>query len=183
MKKAVIILLVITLVVFALAGCGGKSKDGGGGGGGGGGSASLETYDTGVFSAGVPKGWKAFPVSDIFDDYEGDYDPNGLNINKGAKSDFDVYSTPGIRIDYSKGGYTPEFAKGMYDDVVELDPVNIGSYTWIGCDCNVFGTHMIVLWSDDDYEIQVQITLEGGNKKISLDDADVQAIIASIALG
>ena len=37
-----------------------------------------EVFDAGNVSAMAPKGWKAFPVSDVFDAYEGDNNPNSI---------------------------------------------------------------------------------------------------------
>ena len=75
MKKFLAILLVLTMALCLFA-CGGEEtgtpdnndkENVGGEENNDGGNAEVkgETYSTGSFSALVPEGWKAFPVSDI----------------------------------------------------------------------------------------------------------------------
>lgn len=66
-------------------------------------------------------------------------------------------------------------------EAVDLEPVTIGDYTWNGFTGKSIGTPIAVLWTGEEGEDQIQLTicLKNGDK-ISLEDADVQAIIASI---
>ena len=142
-----------------------------------------ETFDGGNVTALVPKGWMGFHGADFFQDYEEGYDPNVIQIAKGAKSEFDLFSKPYIQINYY-GAETSmaEPYSGLYEDATELEPVAIGSYTWNGFTATSGGVPMAMLWTEDGEEqFQLTIWLENGNEKLSLDDAEVQAIIASIA--
>ena len=115
-----------------------------------------ETFGDGNISALVPDGWMGFHGTDYFEEYEEGYDPNVIQIAKGAKSEWDLLSTPYVMISYF-GPDNPmmEPMKELYEESADIEPVTIGDYT------------------------QVMICLENGDK-ISLEDADVQAIIASI---
>jgi len=174
MKRTIAVVLTLMLGISLLVGCGG--------GGGSAGSVSGEVYDAGNVSALVPKGWKVYPIVDVFDDYDGEYDPNGLSINKGAKGAFDQLTTPGLQIKWYASGDGPnnEYSKAFYDDVEDLAPMTIGSRTWKGFTAVSIGYPLALLWTEEGDIFQVTVWLENGGKKISLDDADVRAILESI---
>ena len=176
MKKMIALLLTAVSLTAILAGC---SK----------GSAPTkpedvkgETFDGGNISALVPDGWMGFHGVDFFDEYEEGYDPNVIQIYKGAKSEWDQFSTPYVMISYY-GPDNPMFepSKDFYEEGADLEPVTLGDYTWKGFTAKSLDTPIAILWTGEEGEgqIQLMICLENGDK-ISLDDADVQAIIASI---
>lgn len=174
MKKLLLLMLVAVLSVAMLTGCSS------------GGTASTdpaeitgETFDAGNVSALVPNGWTAYPVTDLFDEYEGDYDPTAVQIVKGAESEFDVFSKPYIQINYYGEETQMISSKDFYDDAKDIEPMQIGNYSWNGFTTDNSGYPTAILWTEGDVLIQLMIILEN-NDKISLDDADVQAIIASI---
>lgn len=177
MKKLVVVLMSV-LLVFSLAACG----DGGNGGNGG--AVKGETVDTTVFSVLVPDGWKSFNTSDIFDEYTDlGYDPNGLNIYKGAESDWDMFTCPGLNISYF-GPDTTMLApdKAWYEGAEDLESFTTGAYTWQGFTYTIGDYGMGVIWTDSPIQLTVSIVLSSSNGSISIDDADVQAILASIAV-
>ena len=181
MKRTIILLMVLVLGFSLLAGCGGK-----GGGGGDPSKVTGETYDAGNVSALVPKGWKAYPSIDPFKvgSGEDDKDPNGVSIHKGAKSDFDIMSTPGVKITYFPDTVDIgiDMAKGFYDDVKDLDkPLTVGDKTWKGFYAKTGDYPILVLYIDDQpQKYQLLLWLENSGKKISIEDAEVLAIIGSI---
>lgn len=141
-----------------------------------------EIYDTGVFTVMVPEGWLAVPGSDLFDEYEGDSDPTTVGIYKGAKNELDAYSTPGVTIiwnDPDKELIDPSL---LYDNVEKLDPVTTGSYTWDAFQGESIGSPIAVLTTESPAVLQANLYLENGGKKISLEDAEVQAILGSITV-
>lgn len=71
--------------------------------------------------------------------------------------------------------------KELYEETADLEPITIGNYTWNGFTGESIGTPIAILWTGEEGAGQIQLTicLENGDK-ISLEDADVQAIIASI---
>ena len=67
------------------------------------------------------------------------------------------------------------------DSRQKAEPVTLGDYTWKGFTAKSLDTPIAILWTGEEGsdQIQVMICLENGDK-ISLEDADVQAILASI---
>lgn len=180
MKKAFVFLLAMLICLAAFTGCGAK------------GSATNvaqspkevkgETFDGGNLSALVPDGWMAFHGGDVFGDYEEGYNPNVIQVCKGAKNEWDLFSKPYIQINYY-GADTTMMApdKDWYDNTADLDPMKLGDYTWNGFTGISADYPTAILWTEDGGDqFQISIWLEMEDGKISLDDADVQAIIASI---
>lgn len=143
-----------------------------------------ETYETEMLSALVPEGWKAFQGADSFDEYEGEYDPTTLNIIKGGESDWDIFTKPYVQVIYypDNSDNLMYVAKDWYDDVVDLEPMKLGGYTWNAFTGSSFDYPVAVLWTDGDVQIQIAVMLEVEGNKISLDDMDVQAIIESVKI-
>ena len=107
-QKSFLLILALAMLL-ALTACGGGTPEDPS-------EVKGETFDAGNISALAPKGWKAFPVSDLFDEYEGDNNPNSMQICKDADDEWDLLSKPYIMITY----YDPETsflsAKDWYDD-------------------------------------------------------------------
>lgn len=188
MKKMNMFLFTVVLLTAILAGCSGGSSGGSSGSSSGGSSATDpanitgETFDGGNVSALVPDGWMGFHGTDYFDEYEEGYNPNVIQICKGAESEWDQLSTPYVMISYY-GPDNPMFepSKDFYEEGADLEPVTLGDYTWKGFTAKSLDTPIAILWTGEEGSDQLQLTicLENGSK-ISLEDADVQAIIASI---
>ena len=175
LKKVMALLLALVLCTAMLAGCeGGKGEAPKTAG-----EVTGETYDAGNVSVLVPNGWKAFPVSDMFDDYDGENDPTAVQVCKGGETEWDVFTKPYMQINYYPDN-TMYVSSDWYENVVDLEPMQLGGYTWKGFTCTSLDYPTAILYTDGDVQIQVSITLENENEKISLDDVDVQAIIASI---
>lgn len=175
MKKVIVSLLAVLMCLAVFAGCGSSGTQGDP-------EVSGETFDGGNVSALVPDGWMAFHGTDVFGDYEEGYDPNVIQICKGAKSELDMFSKPYMQINYY-GADTTMMTPGKewYDDTADLEPMNLGNYTWNGFTGVSMEYPIAILWTEDgDAQFQISIWLEMEDGKISLDDADVQAIIASI---
>ncbi|MBQ2697405.1 MAG: hypothetical protein IJF59_01915, partial [Clostridia bacterium] len=141
-----------------------------------------EMFDAGRVKALVPEGWKGFPQKDPFSDQEGATDPDVINICKGATSDLDLLSKPFVRIDY----YGPDTQMGgglkdWYSNTEDLAPLQCGGYTWEGFTTTDYGLMAVLVTEDGDHQYQASVYLETDDGKISLADADVQAILASVA--
>ena len=152
MKKMNMFLLTVVLLTAILAGCSGGSSATD--------PADIkgETFDGGNISALVPDGWMGFHGMDYFDEYE-----------------------EGMMTYFSPDNPMYEPSKDYYEEGADLEPITLGSYTWKGFTAKSLDTPIAILWTGEEGEgqIQLMICLENGDK-ISLDDADVQAIIASI---
>ena len=145
-------------------------------------STTGEFYDTGNFKVLVPGGWKAFPQHDVFNDDPEVMNPNILQIGKGATSDMDLYSKPAITINYA-GRSTSMMApsRGFYENVLDMDDVTTGNHTWSAFSCESMGQKLYMLFEDQGkIQFQAAVTYETSGGSVSLDDADVQAILASI---
>ena len=168
MKKTLALCFLVS--IFMLMGCGGS-----------GGKVSGEVYTTEVMSVLAPKGWKAFPAPKPgkFDEYREDQ----VNVHKGAKEPIDQFNTSGIVINYfddAKVVMTPP--QSWYENVEEIAPFSLGNYEWKGFTGERSDITYGILWTTNAVELfQVVAFLKYRDKEISLDDADVKAIIASIS--
>lgn len=175
MKRTIAIILAVMMCAALLAGCGS--------GNGGSKEVKGETYDAGEMNALVPTGWKAFPVEDVFADEAGKTVPDKLNICKGGKENLDLLDHPYVGIAYF--GPDTELMKlstDYYNNVVELEPLKIGDATWNGFSADNDGTKFTVVWTGepDGDQFQATIWTDTENGTISVNDADVQAILASV---
>ena len=198
-KTTALILAAVMMLCLALAACGiidtttttdngkkpAEKTETGENSGGKADDPKAETFDSGNVLVTVPGGWKAWGASDVFKDYspEYDHDPNGIELRKGAKTDLDQLTTPGMTIKYyGYGKKRPDMSKSFYDDAEDLSPMTIGSRVWEGFTGKSFGDPVAALWTEDGFDkFTVFVMLEKGGKKISLDDADVQTILKSVA--
>jgi len=141
-----------------------------------------EIYSTGEFQALVPEGWTAFPIADAFSD-DNTVDTSCVNIIKGGESDMDVFYKPYIRLDY----YGPDTdmlkpSSEWYENVEDIDTMQLGEYSWSGFTGTDGYGKMAVLWAEkEDFQYQATICLEIEGKSIGVEDADIQAILASVA--
>ncbi|MCL2727941.1 MAG: hypothetical protein FWD56_06115 [Bacteroidales bacterium] len=171
MKKT--LFLLVAVGVFMLIGCGGS--------GSGGGKVSGEVYTTQEMSVLAPKGWKAFSAlkPGTTDEYRDDQ----VNVHKGAKVPLDQFNTSGIVINYwedAKNVMAPP--KSWYENVEEIAPFTLGNYQWEGFTGERSDITYGILWTINAEErFQVVAFLKYRGMEISLEDADVKAIIASIS--
>ncbi len=176
MKKILVLMLVIIMSLTLFVGCGDDSSNNGDG------TIKGETYNAGNVSALVPNGWKAFPVTDPFADDPTTIDPDALRICKGGETETDIFSKPYLQINYY--GEDMIFiapSKDFYDNAVDLTPFTLGELTWNGYTADSMGYPIAVIWAEKgEVQYQVNCFLGTSGGTISLEDADVKAIIESI---
>lgn len=140
-----------------------------------------EVYSTGEFQALVPEGWTAFPITDVFSDDDA-ADTSCFNIIKGGTSDLDLFSKPYVRLDY----YGPDTqmmkpSSEYYENVEEVAPLQLGAHSWSGfIGEDGYGKSAILWVEEGNIQYQAIIWLEIENEKITIEDEDVQAILASV---
>lgn len=177
MKKRILMVIITMILSIGLVACGGS-------GGSSGSVASVKgtTFDNGLFEVFVPDGWMAFHGADFFDEYEEGYDPHVVNIGKGVKEESELFNKPMANISYSGEDYPLMIpTKDLYEDSKDIKDIEAGDYTWKGFTANSLGYPITVLYTEfDDKQIVVNITLENGDSKVSLEDADVLAILEGI---
>lgn len=187
MKKIFALVLALILCTGMLAGCGGGDKP----------SASSskpdspapdvpdvpgKIYSTGTVQALVPQGWAAFPQKDVLSDEPGAIDADVINICKGGQSEDDLLSKPFVRIDYYGPG--EEMSGGLkdwYSQTEDLAPLQCGPYTWEGFTTTDYDLMAVLCAEDGEHQYQASVYLEVDGQSISLEDEDVQAILASVA--
>lgn len=71
--------------------------------------------------------------------------------------------------------------KFFYDKVADMNPFTLGAYTWNGYTCTSMGYPYTMLEAKHDGCVfQVMILMKNGEYALSFEDADVQAILASL---
>ncbi|MBE6924743.1 MAG: hypothetical protein E7466_05865 [Ruminococcaceae bacterium] len=185
--KALIAFVLCFAMLFAFAACGSsdeQSKDDAAKEGTeekneGGNSGKVEAdpydYNVGEFTVQIPSGWKEIPVTAI--DGSGT-DTNSIDICKGTS----LFTDPYIRVDYYGPSITMmKLSPSLYENVEELETMEMGGYTWNGFKCTAGDIPLINLQTEaGEHEFQIAIWCETDNGSISLEDADVKAIIESL---
>lgn len=172
MKKLLMLMLAVVMCLAVVVGCGGEGNT----------EITGETYDTGIISVLVPKNWEAYPVMDYFTDSNGVVDPNQVRIVKDAKSELDTFSKPYLQITYYET-QTSEPMREFYTDPQDIEPITTDKYTWNGFTALSLEYPVAVLWTQiGDSQIQILMMLESSDGKVAIEDADVQAIIASVSI-
>ena len=206
-KRLIVILAVVCALALCLCACGGNGGGGQGGGGqqgggeqgGGGAQVAGETIDTGLVKGLCPDGWMYYQQTDMWaeKDADGNYpaDPTKMAFCKGGESEWDLFSKPTLYVNYYEGELTDselECAKAFVDDVADT------KVTVQGKECAAFTGKSLVddenpetdYWENlyiflplDKGYFQINIPTHCGEEPgVSVDDADVQAIINSIAV-
>lgn len=178
MKKLFAMSMALVMSMAMFAGCGG-----GGGAGGAEEGIKGEVYDTGSMSVLVPEGWLAIPVMDMWAEEADAKDPFQLQICKGAESEWDILTCPYLQIIYYDAGTDMmKPTKDWYGDAADLEPIVIGETTWEGFTGTSMDKPLTVLFTGEAGGDQYQVTMwtEGSEESISVEDAEVLAILESI---
>jgi len=139
----------------------------------------MRIFDSGRFCAAVPEGWMAFCGTDS----GGKITPKKVHIYKGISLRTDIFTHAGITVCFfGKEDYYLS-PKNFYENIVDMEPIRIGPYTWNRYTCTSLGYPYIMLDTEKDgYIFQVMILIKNGEHEISLDDTDVRLIIGSLTL-
>lgn len=188
--KKLSVLFLIALLLVALVACGGSeeeksdNKDAQKQSTSGSKEEAPELFDAGNVTAPVPAGWKAFTQTDYSSDDPNAIDPDIVQICKGGETQTDIFIKPYIQINYwGPDGATTDFEylKSIYEQVELLEPMQIGPYLWEGFSTTDYGTTNIILYTQNgEYQLQASISCGEGNDAISVEDADVQQILAGV---
>ena len=141
-----------------------------------------EIYDAGEVQALVPNGWKVIPIVDVFSE-SNELEKDAFNICKGGESDMDLFTKPYIRFDYF--GPDTEMmkpTKDWYSNTEDVEEFQAGTHKWSGFTAEEYGGKLAILWAEEEggHQYQANVWLEVEGNKISLDDEDVLAILASV---
>jgi hypothetical protein len=134
-------------------------------------------FDTGRFSVTVPAGWSAFQMDEA--------DDTTVTVVKGGGDMTSLYFSPSISVMYVPLGTMLFGAQDLMDDAVEIEPFSLGGYDWNGYEYEFLGMKGISLTASGDFgSLVATISPQGmlGGDTITLEDADVRAILAGIAV-
>lgn len=139
----------------------------------------MRIFDSGRFCVTVPEGWLAFCGTDS----GGKITPKKVHIYKGISLQTDIFTHAGITVCFfGKEDYYLS-PRHFYENIVDMEPLPLGPYTWNGYTCTSLGYPYTMLDTEKDgYIFQVMILMKNGEHGISLDDTDVRRIIGSLAL-
>lgn len=142
-----------------------------------------EVYDVGDFTVYVPAGWAAIPQIDYNNPEQ--TATNDIQLCKGAEYDeelkaWKIANKPTVTVFESTDIDKIPGTKSMWGDETEdLEEVQIGMYTWQGFSYEYLGSDGVVIWTiNGDYGYNINARF---NYELNLDDADVRAIIESLA--
>lgn len=130
----------------------------------------MNVFKMNSFHLTVPSGWKAFKVNDRI-----------LQICKGGEKDSDILSKPYMQLNFSGDAYMLPPSKDGYYDIIDVQPMKLGRYTWQGFISDSMGFRVAMLWTGEGKnQFQVSANLETPLGKIEMTDSDVQGILSSI---
>jgi len=137
------------------------------------------TFDSGIVEIAVPDGWMAFCGIDS----ECRTTPKKVHVFKDAELETDIFTHAGLTVCF----YGPEDSwlspKCFYDNVSDMEPFVLGTYTWRGYTCSSFGYPYTMLETECDGCIFfVMILTKNGGHEVSLQDPDVENILKSLKI-
>lgn len=139
----------------------------------------MSISDFGRFRVTVPDGWMAFCGTDS----GGKITPKKVHIYKRISLQTDIFTHAGITVCFFGKEDCYLSPKYFYENIVDIEPIPIGSYTWNGYTCTSLGYPYTMLDTEQDGCIfQVMILMKNGEHEISLEDADVRLIIGSLTV-
>ena len=149
------------------------------------GNVAGESVETEEISAVCPEGWTSIAVQDATAEEPDTEATNELRFVKGGSDQEALLTNPYINIVY----YGPDQEimqvdpNEWYDNVENLQSFTTGEYEWNGYSGTSLGVPFVYLYSEtDSYTLKVWLyTREGSELSASITDADVLAILKSIA--
>ncbi len=147
-------------------------------------SEADTVFDAGEITVAVPNGWKAFGSIDVHAEENGAVSKSSVIVCKGGTYDTDIFTKPYVKLDYrGKDIYLAPPLKVFYDNIVDLAPLELGGHTWECFSFDSLGYPMVMLYVDEgDDQYLVTISCGLGEDAISLNDAEVKRIIASLTV-
>jgi len=149
--------------------------------------AADELHDAGEFTVLIPNGWSALPMKDLFFDSPKAEKTCCLNIIKGGTTEQDLRSKLYIWLGYyAPGEVVPEPPTEIYKNIEEIEPLELGQYTWHGFIAEELHGRVVlgkvaVLWTDTKKgNFMASCWLERKREVITLDDPQLQAILESV---
>lgn len=177
MKRRIAWILAAALLL-TLTACGKKADDPQNGSEPTGGLLEIGLYSSGTFTASVPEGWYAMAVYDMY----GNPISSRLRLVKGDGDEMEYGDFPHIEVSYFSPDFYPEHDEpNDYEDVIMMDALTFGDKTFTGFSGMKNRQKMIHLWCEaEKTQFTVTILVNGVEDSVTLEDADVQAILADL---
>lgn len=138
----------------------------------------MVVFDSGRLRVSVPEGWMAFCGTDS----GGKVTPKKVHIYKGIALASEMFTHAGITVCFFDRGDRYLSPKAFYDDVADIAPFSLGSFTWSGYTCTSLGYPYTMLDARrDGCVLQVMMLMKNGEHEISAEEADVRCILESLA--
>lgn len=139
----------------------------------------MTNYDNGTLKLELPDRWQVFGSTDV----EGKENPERIYVYKDVDAPFEIFSRAGITVSYygDEDYYLP--TRGFYDNVRDIEPIELGGRVWQGYTCLSLGYPYVMLehfWGER--VLFLMVLLKNGEYEISMDDDDVRSIIGSISI-
>jgi len=144
-------------------------------------SVAAQQGSAGTVSASVPNGWESILIESALSDN----DPYGMVVYLDTGDSLDMFFAPGLHISVFREGemFGKNMSKDEFLNSSDLAPLTLGNYTWNGYTGEYKSIPVTVLWTQTGKDIiEIKIELKNVNGEISLNDADVRAIISSVLL-
>ncbi len=168
MKKLLtgIVAAIMVLSFCVCVGCSGKAE------------VKGETYSTEVISAFCPEGWLAATKYDMLTSKKTE---DGIALYKGAENESEAALCPVVQFTYfpeNKAAANIDNTRSAYAETEDAPELKFDNYTLTGFISTGGSSKTAILWSEDA-GIQVTVEMNRGSGEITLEDADVQAILGS----
>ena len=132
----------------------------------------MNIFETESFRFSISHGWNAVKVNE-----------RAVQVCKGGESAADILRYPYFQLNFSGDAYMLPPSKSGYYDVIDIEPLTLGKYTWRGFECDSMGFRVAMLWTGEGKrQFQMSANLETPQGKINFFDTDVKAMLASIVV-
>ena len=132
----------------------------------------MNIFETESFCFVLPQGWNAFKVNERV-----------VQVCKGGVSANDILRFPYFQLNFSGDAYMLPPSKSGYYDVIDIEPLTLGKYTWRGFECDSMGFRVAMLWTGEGkMQFQMSANLETPQGKITVTDAEITEMLSSISV-
>ena len=132
----------------------------------------MNIFETESFCFVLPQGWNAFKVNESI-----------VQVCKGGVSANDILRFPYFQLNFSGDAYMLPPSKSGYYDVIDIEPLTLGKYTWRGFECDSMGFRVAMLWTGEGKgQFQMSVNLETPQGKIEVTDGEITEMLASISV-
>ena len=132
----------------------------------------MNIFETKSFRFSISHGWNAVKVNE-----------RAVQVCKGGESAADILRYPYFQLNFSGDAYMLPPSKSGYYDVIDIEPLTLGKYTWRGFECDSMGFRVAMLWTGEGKgQFQMSANLETPQGKMEVTDGEITEMLASISV-